>query len=67
MGDDIVARLRDQAQAPALAWLTDAADEIERLRAIERYAEHRDCCEQPDTASRVCPCGLTELLEARRG
>lgn len=29
---DIVTRLREQAQAPALAWLADAADEIERLR-----------------------------------
>lgn len=33
MTDDIVTRLRDQAQAPALAWLAEAADEIERLRA----------------------------------
>lgn len=33
MADDIVARLREQAQAPALAWLSEAADEIVRLRA----------------------------------
>ena len=33
MADDIVTRLREQAQAPALAWLADAADEIKRLRA----------------------------------
>jgi hypothetical protein len=32
VADDIVTRLRDQAEAPALAWLTEAADEIERLR-----------------------------------
>lgn len=33
MGDAIVNRLREQAQAPALAWLTEAVNEIERLRA----------------------------------
>lgn len=38
MADDIVTRLREQAQAPALAWLTEAADEIERLRAALRTA-----------------------------
>lgn len=30
---DIVTALREQSQAPALRWLTEAADEIERLRA----------------------------------
>lgn len=46
----------------------EAAAEIERLRAVERYAEHRDNCEQPYTAKRgVCSCGLSDLLEARRG
>lgn len=29
---DIVTALREQSQAPALRWLTEAADEIERLR-----------------------------------
>ena len=33
MADDIVTRLREQAEAPALAWLAEAADEIERLHA----------------------------------
>lgn len=33
MADDIIDRLCEQAQAPALAWLADAATEIERLRA----------------------------------
>lgn len=33
VADDIVTRLREQAQAPALAWLADVADEVERLRA----------------------------------
>lgn len=32
MADDIATRLREQAQAPALAWLAAAADEIDRLR-----------------------------------
>lgn len=40
--DDIVERLRDQAQAPALAWLTEAANEIERLREINRIL-HTEC------------------------
>lgn len=34
LDQDIVTRLQDQANAPALAWLTEAADEIERLRAL---------------------------------
>lgn len=29
---DIVTALREQSQAPALTWLNEAADEIERLR-----------------------------------
>lgn len=33
MADDIVTRLNEQAKAPALVWLADAADEIKRLRA----------------------------------
>lgn len=33
MADDIVTRLNEQAQAPALVWLADAAAEIARLRA----------------------------------
>lgn len=34
MIDSLVLLLRDQAHAPALSWLTQAADEIERLRCI---------------------------------
>lgn len=40
MTDDIVTRLRDQAQAPALAWLADAADEIQRLQRTCHSWEH---------------------------
>lgn len=57
MGDDIVARLRDQAQAPALAWLTDAADEIERLREWCDILANNHCECEPDMAAQgnVCP------------
>lgn len=70
--DDIAVRLRRHAGWAHIddTWvmLRLAADEIERLRAIARYAEHRDNCEQPYSASkRVCNCGLSDLLEARCG
>lgn len=55
LDQDIVTRLQDQANAPALAWLTEAADEIERLRA------------ENARLSLDLMTALGELMEARRG
>lgn len=71
---DIVTRLQEQSQAPALAWLEDAADEIERLRAALDAIDARHvpddlkwwCCEDGND----WPCRTHLLLhpeEASRG
>lgn len=62
LDQDIVTRLQDQANAPALAWLTEAADEIERLRTALNNALRS----QPHHS---CPTGLFPCWceEARRG
>lgn len=53
--NDRIQRLREQSQAPALAWLTEAADEIERLQA-----ENADIKERCDVLR-------IELANARTG
>lgn len=74
MADDMVTRLHEQAQAPALAWLTEAAAEIVRLRAV---LDVIDAQHQPYLSAPACqecqqhwPCGTHLLIhseEARRG
>lgn len=67
--DDIVTRLRRAAVGlPQDEMNQQAADEIERLRAVVRYAAHDDGCEQPWHGIQcVCTCGLSDFLEADRG
>lgn len=61
MTEDIVTRLREQAQAPALAWLNDAAAEIERLHRIEQAA--RDLIEaEPGTDRAMAYAHLAHIL-----
>ena len=62
---DIVARLREQAQAPALAWLADAADEIERLRDLcyeaQEFITHDKNCGALMGWAKDCSCGYDEM------
>ena len=70
MIDDIVTRLRDQAQAPALAWLTEAADEIERLRTAGNAlaaAHFDDLCDCSDAECVAIIDAHAAWEEARRG
>lgn len=67
MADDIVTRLRYVVYDDVNALLIEAANEIERIRAIANYAQHNDGCEQPlHGIQRVCNCGLLDLLEDSR-
>lgn len=67
MDEDIVLRLRYVVYDDVTAMLIEAANEIERLRAIANYAQHNDGCEQPlHGIHRVCNCGLLNLLEDSR-
>ncbi len=46
MADDIVARLREQVDDEFLSYqnVLEAADEIERLRAVIQWFEHTQTC-----------------------
>lgn len=74
MGDDIVARLREEAQRPAIREIcSEAANEIERLRAaILEWDASTDCfwddVDSHDAAvQRYRAARAAAVKEARRG
>jgi hypothetical protein len=68
MTDDIVTRLRNwHDQRDSWQTLTEAADEIERLRAVIQWFEHTQTC--PNYGVRNCwrcvtPANQKSILEA---
>jgi len=65
MSDDIVTRLRSEHRmALAPLHMSDAADEIERLRAVANDLHHDATC--TESFCRLCGEGVREW-EARRG